>query len=343
MWRRRSKRSGNNSPARHEATEKQLDELLTERAKLVERQRELAEDTTLAEKQIELGVVAAKFERAREAWRERAVVSQMLEHVRHDYEQHRQPETLQEASGYFRQLTGGLYTRVWTPLANDVLFVDREDGTSLAVESLSRGTREQLFLSVRLALVATFARRGIQLPMILDDVLVNYDERRAAVAAKVLCEFAAAGHQLLVFTCHEHILQIFKKLSADCRRLPSRFGEVFDDEPQEVAEEILEEPVEEVIEVEPEVVEAVAEEVAEEPEPEYYYTATIAPRKKPEPEPVAEELVEYDYDVPIAPSDAVEYDWQHDDPDYRDAERYLERDSPHGERLVEPLVYTQWD
>lgn len=306
--------------ADHEQTEKQLDQLLKERATLVEKQRVLTEDTTLADKQIELGIVEANLQRAQESWRERAVVSQMLERVRHDYEQHRQPETLQEATGYFSQLTGGMYTRVWTPLANDVLYVDRQDGSSLAVESLSRGTREQLFLSVRLALVATFARRGIQLPMILDDILVNYDERRAAVAAKVLTEFAGAGHQVLVFTCHEHILSIFKKLSTDCRRLPTRSGVEFDDEPV-VVEQVVEEVVESVVELpvveEPATEELVTKELIEEveiepevvpePEPDYFYTATIAPRS---PEPT----IEYDYEVASreAPLTAVEYDWEHD-------------------------------
>lgn len=327
----------------HEATEQELDSLLKERAQLVEKQRALTEDTTLSEKQIELGIVEANLNRALEAWRERAVVSQMLERVRHEYELHRQPETLQEATGYFRELTGGLYTRVWTPLANDILFVDREDGTSLAVESLSRGTREQLFLSVRMALISMFARRSIQLPMILDDVLVNYDERRAAVAAKVLTEFAAEGHQLLVFTCHEHILSIFKKLSADCRRLPSRFGEQFQEEveeivEEEVIEEVIEEPVVEEVVEEPEV-EEVAEEPEPEPEPDYYYTATIVPRKKPEPqpEPAPEPKVEVEYDYDIAPRiEPVEYDWDHDDPDH------IERSELDSQPMEEPMVYTRW-
>jgi hypothetical protein len=78
---------------------------------------------------------------------------------------------------------------------------------------------------VRLALVATFARRGVNLPMVLDDVLVNFDVGRAQKAAEVLTEFAAAGHQLLFFTCHEHIWNMLKALDADCRRLPVRRGQ----------------------------------------------------------------------------------------------------------------------
>jgi uncharacterized protein YhaN len=78
------------------------------------------------------------------------------------------------------------------------------------VEVLSRGAREQLFLSLRLSLAAYFARRGAPLPLILDDVLVNFDAERAKAAAQVLRDFAAAGHQMLVFTCHEHIAKLLQ-------------------------------------------------------------------------------------------------------------------------------------
>ena len=124
------------------------------------------------------------------------------------------------------QLTGGKYTRIWTPLAHDILFVDTADGQPLSVQVLSRGTREQLFVSLRLALVAAYARRGIHLPMILDDVFVNFDAGRTQTACAVLRDFAKQGHQLLVFTCHEHVWRMFQELKVDTRRIPNRFGEV---------------------------------------------------------------------------------------------------------------------
>jgi hypothetical protein len=52
-------------------------------------------------------------------------------------------------------------------------------------------------------------------------VLVNFDADRATAAAEVLRDFAARGHQLLVFTCHEHIEEIFNRLEAPLNRLPS--------------------------------------------------------------------------------------------------------------------------
>jgi uncharacterized protein YhaN len=219
--------------AEHAAIEKRLREVVARRGALEAEQKGMVADTTLADRKLELGVVESQIAEARERWRERATVGAMLDLIRNDYEQHRQPETLLEASKVLERLTRGRYPRVWTPLADDVLLVDDADGVSLPVEHLSRGTREQLFLAVRLALVAMYARRGVQLPMVLDDVLVNFDDRRAAIAAEVLTDFAKQGHQLLVFTCHEHVWELFKELRVDVRRLPARF-----DEPEEL---ILEE------------------------------------------------------------------------------------------------------
>ena len=193
----------------------------------------------------------------------------------------------------WRKLTGGKYKRIWTPLANDILLLDTEDGTSLPVEVLSRGTREQLFVSLRLALVAAFARRGIHLPMILDDVFVNFDAERTKIAVNVLREFARAGHQLLVFTCHEHVWRMFSEIKADARRIPDRFHrseERVEVEPEPAVEMPQREPEPEPMAVEePEVVEApevLEEETVEEALPE------------PEPAPVARHL------------DEVEYTWQ---------------------------------
>lgn len=220
-------------------------------------QQALDKDRSLAERQLELSQVEKRLADARQTWREHATVNRVLERIRSEYEQHRQPETLSVASRYMQQLTGGEYVRIWTPLADDILLVENAAGESLTVDVLSRGTREQLFLSVRLALVANFASRGIKLPMVLDDVLVNFDAVRAQRAAEVLTDFAAGGHQLLVFTCHEHMWHMFKSLEADCRRLPSRTGEILAEpdpvviEPEVVVAEVVEPVVEEVIEPAP--------------------------------------------------------------------------------------------
>ncbi len=157
-----------------------------------------------------------------ERWRVLTTCGLMLAAVREYYEREHQPQALRDASVYLQRLTGGRYTRVWTPLGQHCLKVDDQQGTSLGVEVLSSGTREQLFLALRLALVAAYARRGVVLPLVLDDVLVNFDVVRAKAAAMVLRDFARQGNQVLVFTCHEHISKLFKNIKADVRQLPDR-------------------------------------------------------------------------------------------------------------------------
>ncbi|MCA9239619.1 MAG: AAA family ATPase [Planctomycetales bacterium] len=271
--------------AEKEEIDNLLRDLLASRGALCEKQTSLAEDASIAEKQLELGEVEAQLAEAKERWRERAVIGQMLELIRSDYEANRQPETLVEASRYMKQLTAGRYERIWTPLANDILLVDDHEGRSLGVEALSRGTREQLFMSIRLALVAMYARRGILLPMVLDDVLVNFDAGRAKTAAKVLIDFASAGHQLFVFTCHEHVWEMFKDLHADVRRLPSRYDDVVEEEP-EIEAVVVEEPVEEVVE------EAIVELPAPEPTPEPVEATYLELQPREETEVVTEAVYE---------------------------------------------------
>lgn len=72
---------------------------------------------------------------------------------------------------------------------------------------MSEGTRDQLFLALRLA--ALELRRGShpEMPLILDDVLVTSDDARAANVLRALARFAAGG-QVLLFTHHQHLVEV---------------------------------------------------------------------------------------------------------------------------------------
>jgi len=205
---------------RLDGVEAKLQERFERRGTLGEQLRALADDRRPAAMQFELSLVDGRLAEAIHRWRVLAVTSRILRAIRTSYEQERQPETLQEASGYLERLTEGRYLRVWTPLDRDVLLVDDAHGRSLSIEVLSRGVREQLFLALRLALASSFARRGARLPLVLDDVLVNFDGPRAKAAVAVLRDFAEAGHQVLVFTCHEHIVKLFRSARLKVNELP---------------------------------------------------------------------------------------------------------------------------
>jgi len=200
--------------------------LLQQRGEFAQEVKTLGEDSRLDTAQLELNSVNAQINKLQKDWQVLASSTQMLEIIRESYESKRQPETLKDASNYLEQLTEGKYKRIWTKLIGEELLVDNRDEETIPVDKLSRGTREAVYLSLRLALVAAYARRGATIPMILDDVLVNFDGQRAQAAAEVLYDFSRNGHQILMFTCHEHMRDMFYSLGADVRILPEHLDVV---------------------------------------------------------------------------------------------------------------------
>lgn len=269
---------------RTEETQARIAILRTSQGELSQEMKQLGEDDRLAIANLELGCVERQIQSLVRRWQTLAMASSLLEDVCATFEKERQPETLREASSFLRQLTDGKYTRVWTPLGTNKLKVDSGEGQSLELDVLSRGTREAVFIALRLSLAAAYARRGVMLPLVLDDVLVNFDRNRALYAAKTLKTFAEMGHQVMMFTCHKHIAEIFQEIDVQVRRLPAQgtpgrasimVKEVSQPTPVEVIPEpIFEEPEEEM--------------VYEEPTPVFE-------------EPVYEELVQETIVVPIEP------------------------------------------
>ncbi|MDR1382997.1 MAG: AAA family ATPase [Planctomycetaceae bacterium] len=208
---------------RAETLSLELHDKLETKGRLSQQITEFAQDRSAAGKQLELATLENRIAKHFSQWQVRGLATYVLEEIRSEYERQRQPETLNETSKYFAAMTEGRYTRVWTPFGEHTLFVDDFAGNSLDVSWLSRGTREQLFVAIRLALATTFERHGIRLPLVMDDVLVNYDSHRAFATAKTLLNFTRegeSGRQLFLFTCHEHICRMFHALDVPVRILP---------------------------------------------------------------------------------------------------------------------------
>lgn len=186
-------------------------------------QREIAaleNDRQASAVRFELEQVYQKLCEAARQWAVVETAAQAGDALRADFERRHQPAALIRASQLLEKLTCGRYQRVWSPLGARQLFVCDDRGRDLPAAALSHGTREQLFFAVRMAVVDELAQQGTLLPLILDDVFVNFDERRAAAAVETLLEFAAAGRQILLFTCHAHLTSLFEKRGVEPIRLP---------------------------------------------------------------------------------------------------------------------------
>ena len=80
-------------------------------------------------------------------------------------------------------------------------------GIPVAIEALSEGTADQLYLALRLAALQVQRQPDRMMPLVLDDVFMTSDDERAANVFKALEKFAAQG-QVLVFTHHRHLVDI---------------------------------------------------------------------------------------------------------------------------------------
>ena len=280
-------------------TEERIAQLRTQQGQLAQEMKQLGEDNRLTTAQLELGCIERKIASATQRWQTLAMASNLLEDVCGTFERERQPETLREASSFLNQLTDGKYTRIWTPLGTNQLKIDDHEDKSLPLEVLSRGTREAVFIALRLSLAAAYSRRGVMLPLILDDVLVNFDRDRAMHAARTLKTFSELGHQVMMFTCHEHIVDIFQDIDVEVRMMPEQGvpgrAEILLPEETEYEEEevVEEEDVEEEAimehEPEPEPVMIQPPEPEPKPTPKIVYVERKIPRPQPrDPEPKPE-------------------------------------------------------
>lgn len=144
------------------------------------------------------------------------------------YREEHQPDIFRRASKYIELITDGRYNRISLDGGeedkdNRALFLHSPElGYSLsATPPLSRGTLDQVYLALRLALVEHLDAGGERLPVFLDEVLVNWDGVRRARGFDVLKE-VAQYRQVFIFTCHDHIAgELVDSLGAVRIDLPS--------------------------------------------------------------------------------------------------------------------------
>ena len=116
--------------------------------------------------------------------------------------QRRFAPTIEKAAGeIFARLTDGRFEIVEIQNAQlEVLVREEHAAAPRRVAELSQGTADELYLAVRLALSIALSEKE-DVPIVLDDALVNFDDARMTRALECLQELAQ-GRQIILFTCH---------------------------------------------------------------------------------------------------------------------------------------------
>jgi uncharacterized protein YhaN len=152
-------------------------------------------------RQAEVEALRAELLAAVREYREHRLAAALVQRTLRAFTQERQPTVLADASRLFARVTRRGYTQLVQEDDGERIAVIDRRGVRKEVGELSRGTAEQLYLCIRLALAREFAERSSALPLVIDDCLVNFDPGRQAAMAQALGDYAEQ-HQVLVFTCH---------------------------------------------------------------------------------------------------------------------------------------------
>jgi len=138
------------------------------------------------------------------------------EHALSTYRDHHRSELLMQTADAFKAITSGTFSSLSTQSdqAGDRLIAVRSNGRSISAESMSKGTRYQLYLALRLAAYHRFCNEAGALPFIGDDIMETFDDRRSESAIHQLSKIAKHG-QVLYFTHHRHLCDIAKRVCGD--------------------------------------------------------------------------------------------------------------------------------
>ena len=128
------------------------------------------------------------------------------------YRERRQGPLLQRASALFAQLTLGGFARLAPDFEHDPprLEAVRASGERVGIHGLSEGTRDQLFLALRLAALELHIAADRPLPFIADDLFVNFHDQRSRAGLTVLGELARKT-QVIFLTHHEHLVEVARE------------------------------------------------------------------------------------------------------------------------------------
>ena len=161
---------------------------------------------------------AAGMAEAAERYLRLKTAARLLQWSMERFRQTRQGPMLARASEIFQALTLGSFSRLLVDAdSHDSprLVSIRTDGNKpVEVPGLSEGTRDQLYLALRLAALDQQASQGSRMPLIADDLFINFDDRRTEAGLQVLGNISRRM-QVILLTHHDHLVPLARQVLGD--------------------------------------------------------------------------------------------------------------------------------
>ena len=144
------------------------------------------------------------------------IAALILEQRIEDYRKKNQAPVLAKAGKIFSKLTMGSYASLRDELDDSgkpILLGVRPNDEEVSIDGMSDGSRDQLYLALRLATLEQHLSKGEPMPFVVDDILIGFDDNRTKVCIEVLAELAAST-QVLLFTHHKRVLELADVIEA---------------------------------------------------------------------------------------------------------------------------------
>jgi uncharacterized protein YhaN len=159
----------------------------------------------------EMQTIIGGLERDVEQYARLKIATRVLSLAIERFREKSQGPILKRASNRFSRITCGSFEGVRAdqdPDGNPVLVGVRPGGRQIVpVEGMSDGTADQLYLALRLAGLEHYLDGNEPMPFIVDDILIKFDNSRAAAALQALAEISTKT-QVIFFTHHRHLVEL---------------------------------------------------------------------------------------------------------------------------------------
>ncbi|WP_186062122.1 ATP-binding protein [Burkholderia gladioli] len=207
-------------PAQLEAARREQDGLNAAASELVRRELEARQALAAIAGQSSAALAEARRQEAlaamgdtAEQYIEAATASRLLRWAIDRYRDQKQGPMLSRAGEIFAGLTLGEFLRltVDTERQPPELSARRASGRSVEVGGLSEGTRDQLFLALRIAALELQLAHKAALPFVADDLFINFDDARSKAGLEALRELSSRT-QVLFLTHHDHLLPLVREV-----------------------------------------------------------------------------------------------------------------------------------
>jgi len=144
-----------------------------------------------------------KLNELAEKWSILKVAHTTLQEAKSRFQETYLTEVIKVTAHYFSHLTKGKYKQIFAPTTTKLFQVEASNNMRYTVDELSKGTIDQLYISLRLAISKVMSEKFV-IPLIIDDAFVHFDDDRTIQIIDLLKKISAT-QQVLLFTCKKEI------------------------------------------------------------------------------------------------------------------------------------------